>query len=231
MAARETIIIDISSDEEECSSDHAHAHADHHGQKGAQHSASHHHRHGNINLYMEVTGMSRNTAIAQLLKFNQDLDMCIAAHFDTIQTQQRGNDNDNGTTTTTTTTARTAVNMNDSTRIRDNDHSINMEHQISSSSTATASTRRTHTLKPMSLPIHKLLYQPSEKWTDTVQQCKQLNVQFVDEEFPPNTTSLDGRRRQQQQQPLQNSQSNHKRILTPKSKIKWSNVDAEFQLL
>lgn len=35
---------------------------------------------------------------------------------------------------------------------------------------------------------------PSQKWNDTIQQCKELNVLFIDDSFPPNSTSVDGRK-------------------------------------
>ena len=45
--------------------------------------------------------------------------------------------------------------------------------------------------QPIAIPM---LHSPSQKWIDVIDRCKQLDVQFVDEEFPPNKSSLDGRR-------------------------------------
>ena len=37
-------------------------------------------------------------------------------------------------------------------------------------------------------------YQPSREWQETIQRCIELNDKFVDDTFPPNSSSLDGRR-------------------------------------
>ena len=39
-----------------------------------------------------------------------------------------------------------------------------------------------------------LLHQPSELWKGTMQRCQELNVKFVDDTFPPNSSSIDGRK-------------------------------------
>lgn len=39
--------------------------------------------------------------------------------------------------------------------------------------------------------------QPSSKWDSIMKKCRELNCQFVDEDFPPESSSLDGRKPQQ----------------------------------
>lgn len=38
---------------------------------------------------------------------------------------------------------------------------------------------------------------PSKKWDSIMKKCRELNCQFVDEEFPPESSSLDGRKNRQ----------------------------------
>ena len=37
-------------------------------------------------------------------------------------------------------------------------------------------------------------FQPCEKWKQIIQNCQELNTQFIDDSFPPNSTSIDGRK-------------------------------------
>lgn len=154
--------------------------------------------------FMEVTGMSRETAILQLSKFHQDLDLCILAHFDhdAYRNHLKKDDQVNP--------------QQQADKKCISDHSIIDVDSIDDSSdfhygemTKTEKESMKFAAKTSSKSMHKvhkettnsmsmINYKPSKFWNDTIARCKELNVQFVDEEFPPNSTSLDGRRQQPQ---------------------------------
>ena len=66
------------------------------------------------------------------------------------------------------------------------------EHKVTRSTSTTCNTS-TSTNNPLLTKAY-LLHQPSEKWKETIQRCEELNVQFVDDTFPPNSSSIDGRK-------------------------------------
>lgn len=143
-----------------------------------------------VYTYMEVTGMSRDNAITQLSKFQQNLDLCILAHFDQVSDELKILDRSKNDEICTS-------------KMVNKGEPENMEQK--SLEKASLRTRKTNQLLHVS--DHNLIHEPSKAWKDTVERCRELQVQFVDQDFPPNSTSLDGRRQQPQTTASQTSAS------------------------
>ncbi len=124
-----------------------------------------------VKQYMEITGAySKEKALEQLVMYNYDLNRAISAYFEVSTGSREVSKNERGDDGTKEKGTHTSSTLH----INQNDHS-------SSSSIA-----------PEQLVIK--YHENSKKWSETIAKCKELNVQFIDESFPPNTSSIDGRK-------------------------------------
>ena len=166
-------IIDISSDSESSISPKYQDGPIHHGEACANDgSPTTHCNDSNVHQFMEITGIScKQVAQSQLSRFGNDLNRSISVYF--------GEEDNNGRT-----------------------------NNINSKSCGKLETKRSDS-KTLSQPgIPKLgkkndenmdakintFHQPSSTWDKAIKNCKGLNVKFIDEEFPPDSSSIDGRK-------------------------------------
>ncbi len=162
----------------------------------------------NVVLFMDICGVKDKTqAMRQLQRFDYDMDRAVAAHFDQTKTR-RNHDHAHKeveileeTTTSSTSHSNSRVHVHS---VKSDD--AKMKHtKIYNKQT---SSRNGHRYQCQYQHQHQHQHQrhhqhrPSQKWESIMEKCKELKVQFIDEEFPPTTTSLDGRKLQGQTQTL-----------------------------
>jgi len=124
-------------------------------------------------ILMEVTGLQLNEAIALENKYS-NLQEAITAYF------EHANDNASITRKESSADETLALALQ-----------LQLQQPIDNASKSANITGMAVAAQAIAIPM---LHRPSQKWIDIVHRCKQLNVQFVDQEFPPNKSSLDGRR-------------------------------------
>ena len=138
-------------------------------------------------ILMEVTGLQLNEAIALGKKYS-NIQEAITAHFEGIN---------ESSASTTKKDASSADKMLDQPTNKAQEAAMQgNKKKISNKESAAKSIKtKSNITQPIDIAVPiVMLHYPLQKWIDTVQRCKHLNVQFVDQEFPPNTSSLDGRR-------------------------------------
>ncbi len=136
-----------------------------------------------IKRFMEISGVSSKAVAKQHLdKYDQDLNRSISAFFEESDTKK--NVSNSCCKSITTKSIRQSTNISE-------DNDIIDVRNIGCKSKAAEEKKEESNFV---IALAKRKYEHSEKWYQTVNRCKDLNVQFIDESFPPNTASIDGRK-------------------------------------
>ncbi len=138
-------------------------------------------------LFMEICGLKdRTQAMQQLRRVDYDMDQAVAAHFDQTKTYHHHNHGRAESDEEVEIIKETISTLPSSLKSRPLSLSAKPDAKIYEMSSGRSDQR--------SQDQHR----PSQKWESIMEKCKELKVQFIDQEFPPTTTSLDGRKLQTQ---------------------------------
>lgn len=138
--------------------------------------------HNDIALFQEITGVDDSTAMDAIRNSSNNVEQAIASFFDSSSSSI------NDSTSSTPKCNHIAS--------RNQNLSEKEENKIASDSKCIQQIPADDKKRPSAKQGKQVLIscKPTKKWDKAIEACHALQVKFVDQDFPPNTSSLDGRK-------------------------------------